>query len=290
MKAKIGVWIAACVLPLASWAGQVAYLGVATEPLEPRLARHLGLPKGVGLEVAHIDENGVLKGKVEEGDVLHKLNDQLLVGPEQLAILVRMQKPGDEVALTVVRRGKSEEIKVKAGGIDESEAWQPGQDTGLRPRMWNFQGPEMPQGWENWFNDLQERMRNAERPWRGRGGPALRAEDDDDDAGAPAPRKAAPPRVESRVQTSSSSVVSESRDGLSVTLTVRDGDKHFKAVEDGGNVVYDGPVNTPDEVKKVPEKARERLQNLEKSVKIEVQGGGSARPAKPGAAMRLHAL
>jgi len=63
--------------------GQVAYLAWRPRPWNPGSPAP-GLPKGVGLEVAQVAENGVLTGKVEEGDVLHKLNDQLLVGPEQL--------------------------------------------------------------------------------------------------------------------------------------------------------------------------------------------------------------
>lgn len=300
--AKLGLVLAACALPLAAWAGQVAYLGVATSPLEPRLARHLDLPKGVGLVVEQVADDGVLKGKVEEGDVLHKLNDQLLVTPEQLAILVRMQKPGTEVALTVVRRGKAEELKVKAGSIDESQAWQPGAGPmGPLGGAWRFQGPQMP---ENWLGDMQDRMREMHKQFRGRmpfGQPGGEADADADDDAKPEPgaKPAKPaakarhggnaPQVESRVQMSSSSVVTENRDGLTVTLTVKDGDKQVKAVGEDGKVVYEGPANNDGDLKQMPENVRDRVNDLEKRVKINVHDN-SGGTAKPGPAARLHAL
>jgi protein involved in polysaccharide export with SLBB domain len=42
-----------------------------------------------------------------------KLNNQTLINPQQLAVLVRTFEDGDEVKLTIMREGKSVELKVK---------------------------------------------------------------------------------------------------------------------------------------------------------------------------------
>ncbi len=94
---------------------KAAFLGVGTSPLRNEtLRRQLGLPEGVGLVVLSVPKGGpAAKAGVVVHDVLHKLDDQLLVNPEQLAVLVRMHKAGDTVSLTVIRGGKPLVLSVK---------------------------------------------------------------------------------------------------------------------------------------------------------------------------------
>ena len=73
---------------------RIAYLGVATTPVDPMLARHLRLRPGVGLLVQMVDEDSAAAGKVEAEDILTELDGQILVNPEQLSTLVRLQKRG----------------------------------------------------------------------------------------------------------------------------------------------------------------------------------------------------
>lgn len=93
---------------------KVAYLGLSAVPVDEPLRQQLSLPDGVGLLVDHLDGDGPAKAAgIERLDVLHKINDQLLVNPPQLQVLVRMQKPGDEVKLTVIRKAKPQVITIK---------------------------------------------------------------------------------------------------------------------------------------------------------------------------------
>src|SRR5262249_11337015 len=46
-------------------------------------------------------------------DVLEKLDDQLLINPQQLAVLVRAKHPGDTVNLTLLHGGKESTITAK---------------------------------------------------------------------------------------------------------------------------------------------------------------------------------
>ena len=94
--------------------GPRPWLGVGTDALSDD-ARSL-LPEGVvgGLIVRHVDAaSPAARAGVQVNDILLKVDDQLLVNPEQLRQLVQLRKDGDKVALTALRRGK--EVKLEAG-------------------------------------------------------------------------------------------------------------------------------------------------------------------------------
>jgi hypothetical protein len=106
--------------PQVKWFGaepkkvKAAYLGVSGSRPTPAMRSQLSLPVGVGLVVEVVDEDSpAAKAGLKQYDVLHKLNDQILVNLEQLAILVRTFKPGDEVTLTVLRQSKPTTFKAK---------------------------------------------------------------------------------------------------------------------------------------------------------------------------------
>lgn len=91
-----------------------AYLGVSTSPVNGALGEQLKLPKGVGLVVDYVEpKSPAEEAQLKQYDVLHRLDDQLLINAHQFAVLVRMHKAGEEVALTVIRRGEERPIKVK---------------------------------------------------------------------------------------------------------------------------------------------------------------------------------
>ena len=77
---------------VAAQAGTSTYLGVGTSEVDPALAEHIGLPPGIGLRVDHVDAEGAVGDTVNVNDVLHKLNDQLLVNHQQLSISVRLPR------------------------------------------------------------------------------------------------------------------------------------------------------------------------------------------------------
>ena len=252
-----------------TWAGeQVAFLGIATEPVDPMVSYQLGLPEGVGLAVIEVREDGAVKGKVAVHDVLQKLDDQLLTGQEQLSILVRARKPGDEVALTVTHRGKTEEIKVKLGGIDAEQLGPAGPRSGMVPfGRWNRQGMT-----------------------RGMGHPGVGPEADEDQNATPqaVPHKKKPMRViqgqggsasaggnpgsQSSVTVSgshASSQVMEQRDGKKMSLKQEDGKSSLK-IEDDGKTIFEGPVDTEEQLNAVPQEYRDWAKKMKGQTKIEI--------------------
>ena len=93
---------------------KASYLGVIASPLTPAMRSQLSLPAGVGLAVESVEKDSpAAAAGLKQYDVLQKLNDQILVNVQQLSILVRIFKPGEDVALTVIRQAKPLEIKAK---------------------------------------------------------------------------------------------------------------------------------------------------------------------------------
>lgn len=228
-----------------------AYLGVATSPLTPALREQLELPQGVGLVVDTVpDDSPAGKAGLKQYDVLHKLDDQILVNQQQLAVLIRTFKPGYEVKLSIIRNGKPQEIKCQ---LIERE---------LRPldhmRFWEM---ELPQ------------MQHIEMP-KFEGVPGLEIH--------PLP----PPDIRMLRPRPGAALLGEGavlsiHDGkVGLTLTVKDGKRHLVAKDNDGKVLYDGPVDTEEQRKALPEDVRTRLEKLN----VNMHGGPATRPFGAGAA------
>lgn len=92
------------------------FIGVVTRELEPEVRAQTGLPDGHGLLVVEIMPDGPAKeAGLQQHDLLVQYEDQKLVNIDQLQVLVRNQKKGDEVVLTVLRAGAEQKVKVKIG-------------------------------------------------------------------------------------------------------------------------------------------------------------------------------
>jgi serine protease Do len=94
---------------------KVTFLGVETAPVNRTLAAQLGIGRDTGLVVVRISEKSPAADVLKEDDVLTKLDDQVLVNQQQLGVLVRGRKEGDEIKLTVIRGGKETTVKTKLG-------------------------------------------------------------------------------------------------------------------------------------------------------------------------------
>jgi len=235
---------------------KVTYLGVATSPANELLADQLKLGKGTGVVVDFIEENSpAAKAGVKPHDVLVKLNDQLLVNPPQLAVLVRLQKPGDKVTLTLIREAKEQKVTVE---LAETERVIGGEEPwGMLIRPVFPPGPisssEMIQGEPHRrVPELDKNMADL----LGRMG------------------QVAPPGA------ASVSVSASMADGEhTLTLTITDGKKHLVAKDKDGKVLFEGPIQTPEEREKVPPEIREKLEKMEATTKFEIRTGieGPAR-------------
>jgi hypothetical protein len=92
----------------------VTFLGVETSEVPPVVSEQLGLPKGFGLVVDYVVPDGpAVAAGVRQNDILKMLNDQILMDPGQLAKLVRSFSEGTNVTLTILRKTKEEKMTVK---------------------------------------------------------------------------------------------------------------------------------------------------------------------------------
>lgn len=99
-----------------------AYSGVTVLPLTSGFRERdlrMDLPEGVGVVVGLVDPEGPAAGKLQEKDVLTRLDDQVLVNPEQFRTLVRNRKPGQAVKLVRVRGEEVETVEVALAGRPE---------------------------------------------------------------------------------------------------------------------------------------------------------------------------
>src|SRR5438093_10421273 len=116
----------------------VTFLGVDTSEVPSVLCDQLGLPKGFGLVVDYVVPDGpAAAAGVQQNDIIKMLNDQILTEPDQLSKLVRSYSEGTTVTLTVLRKGKEEKIGVKLTKkeVPERHEFGPG-----RHRRFNFNG------------------------------------------------------------------------------------------------------------------------------------------------------
>lgn len=98
-----------------------AWLGLDVSRPDESITVHLPeLPPGIGFVVRTISEGGPAEAAgLKEFDVLWKMGDQMLVNEGQLAALLRLSKPGDEVSISGFRAGKPLEVKLKLGEAPE---------------------------------------------------------------------------------------------------------------------------------------------------------------------------
>jgi len=106
-----------------------AWLGLHVVKPDETVAAHLpSLPQGVGFVVKSIDAGGPAQAAgIQELDLLWKIGDQMLVNEAQLATLLRLSKPGQEVVISGFRGGKPLEVKLKLGEAAAYDRSVPGE-------------------------------------------------------------------------------------------------------------------------------------------------------------------
>lgn len=228
-----------------------AFLGVETGPVTPALAAQLNLPGGTGLVVGHVSPDSPAASVFKKYDILLKLGDQQLIEPRQFAVLVRQHKEGDEITLTYLRGGKEATAKVKLAKRDLPKLALADGSGGLPGMAFGFtdgddEGPEIGRADMDRMLSLMDdnMMPGLRRLDVGRG---------------PGPGD----RMMSVMVNTGDSNMSFSDEKGSLDLKIADGKKNLVAKNPKGDVVFSGPVNTPEERKTLPADVRERLEKIE---------------------------
>ncbi|WP_138223222.1 PDZ domain-containing protein [Nibricoccus aquaticus] len=94
---------------------EVPFLGVSTHRADTEVAAKGKSARGTGLVVERVMVGSPAEGILKPQDLLTRLDGEELVDPRQLGVLIRSRAEGVEVALTVVRAGKEQVVRVKLG-------------------------------------------------------------------------------------------------------------------------------------------------------------------------------
>lgn len=93
---------------------KVTFLGVYISKVGPSLAHQLGFPKGFYLAVQQVQPGSpAAEAGLQTHDVLLKVDNQILINPEQLRELIRSKDSGHTVGLTYVRSGEEHTTTAK---------------------------------------------------------------------------------------------------------------------------------------------------------------------------------
>lgn len=92
------------------------WLGIAMREIPDSLREYLDLAEGFGVQVEYVDEaSPAAKAGLKVHDILTRLDDQLLISPEHVALLVRSKKKGAAIELTFIRKGKEQSAEITLG-------------------------------------------------------------------------------------------------------------------------------------------------------------------------------
>lgn len=259
--------LAFALVNLAAESGR-GYIGVATAPVGAELAKHLELDEGTGLTVTYVDPEGAAVATLKEGDILLRLNDQILVDPRQLAVLVRAIRPGTEVDLTLIRQGAEIVEKIELGAASESQAVIP--DPAEQRQRWQRQpvrpAPRRsaPAPRSMWGQDMQRELEERMGAFQNSFG-------DIDDMLRRLREQMVDPHSGGSFQTQSSSAVSITRmeNGTRMTYTRNNGDENMRVVDADGEVVFDGPIDSDEALESLPPEALRFLESINVDIHFE---------------------
>ena len=250
----------------------VTYLGVETSQVPPVVSEQLGLGKGLGLVVEYVQPNSpAAAAGVQQNDILKMLNDQILIEPSQLRKLLQTFPDGAEVILTVLRKGQEQKLTVKLAKkeVPQRHNLFPG---GNHDWHWDFdETGDLGDQMQDLKEQLKEQLGDAQRGII-RGAvmqaheAARRAKDDarratdelrifSEDNGA---LKA------SRIDLGKAQIVFSDEKG-ELKLENVDGKKLLTAKDRQGKLLFSGPVETEEDLAKVPADVRERYEKLQQS-------------------------
>ena len=279
----------------------VTYLGVETSDVPRVVSEQLGLAKGFGLVVDYVIPDGpAAAAGVQQNDILKMLNDQILTEPDQLSKLIRSFSEGTTVTLTVLRKGKEEKIGVKLSKKEVSERSEFGR--GHHPNFnFNFNGHDMGEFGMNELNEQMEHLKEqlgdekkgmihdvvmtAQEQARRALDQAQQRRDMSQQIRDQAQRvrdEARRARDEARRAAGNINITRNTDAGLSTTkidigkaqivysddkgeLRVEkvDGKKVLTAKDPKGLLQFSGPVETKEELDKVPADVRQRYEKLQ---------------------------
>jgi hypothetical protein len=252
----------------------VTFLGIETSEVPNVVSEQLGLSKGFGLVVDYVvPDSPAAAAGVQQNDIIKMLNDQILTEPGQLAKLVRSFSEGTNVTLTLLRKGKEQKVTVKLAKKDmpQHPEFGPGHhrhggfpfgehgDFGMGDFNERMKGLTDQLGDQNRglihnavvkAREEMMRARDEARQQIERAGDRIRIFSKDKDA-----LKA------TRIDIGKAQIVFSDDQGEMKLETVA-GKKLLTAKDPQGKLLFSGPVETKEDLDKMPADIRQRYEKL----------------------------
>ena len=238
----------------------VAYAGLNVGPRDEAV---VSVPAGVGIVVGFIDPKGPSVGKIEEGDILTRLDDQVLFNAEQFRALVRTRQPGEKVKLTLLRGPEPMVVELTLAARTDREPRADAKDgaraaaRGLPPGV-TIVGPGgvIPPELLKQLLDLQAGVQPPASRSRVPTVDELRAR-----SGTSSSAHSFSFSFGNGAKSSSHSMASDGEG--SVSLEEKDGKKRAVVKDRVGKTLFDGDVTDQATVEKLPADIRRRLKLVE---------------------------
>ena len=246
----------------------MTFLGVETSQVPNVVSDQLGLSKGLGLVVDYVVPNSpAASAGVQQNDILKMLNDQILMEPTQLRKLLQTFSEGTEVTLTILRKGQEQKITVKLAKkeMPQRHSMMPG---GNHDMHWDFDetgdvGEQM--------QELKEQLGDTQRGIIR--GAVIQAHEAAKRAREDARRAAREIRILStdngalkatKIDLGKAQIVFSDGKG-EMKLENVNGKKLLTAKDTQGKLLFSGPVETKEDLDKVPADVRDRYERLKQN-------------------------
>lgn len=222
---------------------KATFLGVSTSFVAPAVREYLEIEEGFGIQVHEVvKDSPAAKAGLKKSDVLLRFNDQLLISPEHLSLLVKREENGESVSLAMMRKGVEEVIEVKLGETSRSALMVRPNPDRRTPEHWQEQLKQQQDYWQ----------RRMEQPRQGKSGP---------EASGKPPAVSVNPGFPVRVFGTEGVIKIDNEKG-EVSITNK-GDGHEIVIKDsGGKEVFSGPYDSEKGIAGLPEAAQEQLKAM----------------------------
>src|SRR5881296_2949192 len=250
----------------------MTFLGVETSQVPDVVSEQLGMAKGLGLVVEYVVPNSpAASAGVQQNDILKMLNDQILIEPSQLRKLLQTFSEGTEVTLTILRKGQEQRITVKLAKkeMPQRHSLMPG---GNHDMHWDFdETGDVGEQMQELKEQLKEQLGDAQRGIIR--GAVIQAHEAAKRAREDARRAAREIRILSndngalkatKIDLGKAQIVFCDGKG-EMKLENLNGKKLLTAKDPQGKLLFSGPVETKEDLDKVPADVRERYERLKQN-------------------------
>jgi hypothetical protein len=249
----------------------MTYLGVETSQVPDVVSEQLGLAKGLGLVVEYVEPNSpAASAGIQQNDILKMLNDQILIEPSQLRKLLQTFSEGTEVTFTILRKGKEQKVTTKLAKkeVPQRHSMIPG---GNHDWHWDFDetgdlGEQMQEMKEQLKEQLGAQKGMIRETVMQAHEAARRAREDARRAGREIhilSRDNGALRATNIDLGNAQIVLSDGKGELKLENV--DGKKLLTIKDPQGKLVFSGPVETQEDIDKLPADVRGRYEKLQQN-------------------------